>query len=319
MNLPVKVRAFAPATVANITCGFDILGLAIDAPGDEVIAQFDETKTGAHIEEITGDQGRLPRDPLSNTASGAVQAYLEHMGEERGVNLTLLKNMPMGSGLGSSAASAVAALTATNALLGDPLKPEALLPFALEGEKIACGSKHGDNVAPSLLGGIVFIRSYDPLEVIKIPFSQSLWCVVVSPRGVEVRTEKARSVLPPTVPIDVMVRQNAYIAGLIAGFINEDNELISKSMNDEVVEPARAQLMPSFYEAKEDALKAGALGCGLSGSGPSMFALCPIQHAAERVGGAIAARWDILGIKSDIFISKINTRGAYCKSLSHSL
>lgn len=303
-----KVKAFAPATVANVAAGFDVLGFALDLPGDELTAMFSE-QPGIRISRITGDDGRLPIDSRKNTAGVAVHALLNHTGEVRGIELLLDKKMPLGSGLGSSAASAVVAVVAVNALLGEPLSKRELLPFALEGERIACGSAHADNAAPSLLGGFVLIRSYTPLDVVPLPTPEKLHATVIHPH-IEIQTKDARGILKQQVSLSNAVTQWGNTAGLVAGILMSDYGLISRSLQDVIVEPIRSILIPKFYDLKHAALHAGALGCSISGSGPSLFALSDSAETAHVVARAMTMVLDNIGIGSDVFISKVNQEGA---------
>jgi homoserine kinase (EC 2.7.1.39) len=303
-----EVRAFAPATVANVAAGFDVLGFALDSPGDELVATFSE-KPGVTISRITGDDGRLPLDSHKNTAGVSVHALLKYLGETRGIDLRLEKKMPLGSGLGSSAASAVVAVVAVNELLGRPFPKRDLLPFALEGERIACGSAHADNAAPSLLGGFVLIRSYTPLDVIPLPTPEKLYATVIHPH-IEIQTKDARGILKQQVSLSNAITQWGNTAGLVAGILMSDYGLISRSLQDVIVEPIRSILIPKFYELKKAALDAGALGCSISGSGPSLFALTDSHDTAQKVANAMTLVLDNIGIGSDVFISKVNQEGA---------
>ena len=261
-----SIRVFAPATVANVACGFDIFGFAVDQPGDQITLTVRDDP-GVCITDILGDDGRLPREAARNTAGIAIQTYLQHIGRtEVGVGVVLHKQMPLGSGLGSSAASAVAGVFAINELLGRPLPTMKLLPFAMEGERLACGSAHADNVAPSLLGGFVVIRSYHPLDVIRIETPALLYCTLVHP-DIEVNTKDARFILKNEVSLKNTITQMGNVAGLIAGLMTPDYDLISRSLVDVIIEPVRAILIPEFNEAKKAALDVGALGCSISGVG----------------------------------------------------
>lgn len=303
-------RAFAPATVANVISGFDIFGLAVEAPGDEVIAHYHEGP-GVSISRITGDGGKLPRMSEANTASAAASALLESLGVRHGVALEIHKRMPLGSGLGSSAASAVAAAVAVNALLGEPLSRRELLPFALAGERVSCGgeSAHADNVAPALLGGFVLIRGYDPLDVIPLPAPNRLWVALAHPDLV-VRTRDARAALPEMIPLRKAVAQWGNAAGLVAGLFLDDDALIARSLRDVIVEPARAPLIPGYTEVRQAALDAGALGCGISGAAPSMFALTTSHATAEAAGKAMGAAFQCAELNATVYVSPINREGA---------
>lgn len=302
-----EIRVFAPATVANVACGFDIFGFALETPGDEVSVRLSD-KPGVTIVKISGDNGVLPLDSSKNTAGVAVRMLLDFLQCKQGVEIELTKKMPLGSGLGSSAASAAAALFATNALLGFPIPATELVEFAMEGERVACGSAHADNVAPALLGGFVLIRSYAPLDIIEIPFKPDLYCAVLHPH-IEIKTETARKILKKEVSLTQMVSQTGNVAGLITGLFTGDLSLIGRSLHDVVVEPVRATLIPGFYEIKSAALSSGALGCSISGSGPSLFAICGDRNHAEKSGQAMVQACEKRGIGCDLYLSKINKQG----------
>ncbi|MDH3709157.1 MAG: homoserine kinase [Cyclobacteriaceae bacterium] len=302
-----SIKVFAPATVANVTCGFDILGFAVHQPGDELLLEIRD-QPGLEIKDIQGDQGLLPRDPQKNTVSVAIAHLLDHLKLDCGFNLYLQKKMPLGSGLGSSAASAVAGVFGANLLLGKPLETLELLPFAMQGEALACGSAHADNVAPALLGGFVLIRSYQPLDVVKIPSPSELYAAVLHPQ-IDIATKDARSILKKQVPMKSAIQQWGNVAGLVTGLITENYPLIGRSMEDVVVEPVRSMLIPGFQEVKRAALDAGALGCGISGSGPSMFALSVGQEVAQSVGEAMTSALQKVDIGSDLFVSAVNQNG----------
>lgn len=313
-----SVTVFAPATIANVGCAFDVLGFALDAPGDTVTATLSATP-GVHVKEITGDQGRLPIDSAHNTAAVSAQALLNALQKrdnkrysEIGINLSINKGLPIGSGLGSSSASTVAGVVAANELLGHPYSRKELLPFAMEGERIACGAAHADNVAPCLLGGFVLIRSYSPLDIIPLPSPPSVIIAVVSPR-IELRTSDARKILKRTVPLEAAISQWGNVAALIAGIYQNDIALMGRALADSIIEPERGQLIPGYSAVKKAADTAGALGCSISGSGPSIFALCSDHDHAQRVGGIMVTTFrDAVGVESDCHISGINTTGAVC-------
>ncbi|MGI6525102.1 MAG: homoserine kinase [Bdellovibrionota bacterium] len=304
-----EVKAFAPATVANVSCAFDVLGFAVQALGDEVTLRR-KKDSGIVISSITGDGGRLSTDPLKNTASVAVQAFLNKVGAaDLGVDLQLKKGMPLGSGMGSSAASAAAALYAANAMLGYPLSTRDLVPFAMESERIACGSAHADNAAPALLGGFVLIRSYHPLDIIQIQPPKNLHSVLIHP-ALELNTSDSRHILKKQVPLNVAVKQWGNIAGLIAGLYTSDYALIGRSLEDFIFEPARSFIIPAFSEVKAAALEAGALGCSISGSGPSLFALSDCPERANDIAHGMQKAFLESGIRSQTFVSLISTAGA---------
>ncbi|MFD1140501.1 homoserine kinase [Larkinella insperata] len=302
-----SIKVFAPATVANVACGFDIFGFAVDNPGDEIIIRK-SSQPGVRIKAIVGDEGRLPKQTERNTAGIAIQTYLKHIESDQGLDVILHKKMPLGSGLGSSAASAVAGVFAINELLGRPLKQIDLLPFAMEGERLACGSAHADNVAPSLMGGFVVVRSYTPLDIITINTPAQLYATIVHPE-IEVNTKDARHILKNEVSMKNTIIQMGNVAGLIAGLMKPDYDLIGRSMVDVIIEPIRSILIPEFNEVKHAALDAGALGCSISGSGPSMFALSRDQDTAQRVGVSMQAAFQTVGIGSEVYVSGINQEG----------
>jgi homoserine kinase len=303
-----KASAFAPATVANVVCGFDIFGFAVQSPGDEVIISWSD-KPDVQIIKIEGDGGKLPLESDKNTAGVAVIHFLKQSNLDRGVEIVLKKNLPLGSGMGSSASSAVAALVAINELTGNLKSKEELLPFAMEAERVACGSAHADNIAPSLMGGFVLIRSYDPLDIVNIPYPENLNCILVHPH-IELKTKDARQLLRLTLPLRDAVKQWGNTAGLVAGLMKGDVELISRSLIDVVAEPARSMLIPGYDAVKVAAKEAGAIGCGISGSGPTMFSLCNDDAKSASIGQAMSDAFKSAGITSDIFISSLNGEGA---------
>lgn len=304
-----KVTAFAPATVANVSCGFDILGFAVEGIGDKVSVSFSDAP-GLKVSRIEGDQGRLPYDPDKNTCTVAIQAMLAHQDFQGGLEVELVKGLPLGSGMGSSAASAVAALVAANELLGNPYDKDGLLPFAMEAEAIACGAAHADNVAPALLGGFVLVRGYDPLDVISLNVPSGLYCTILHPH-LELNTADSRSVLKNNVSLKDAIIQSGNIAGLVAGLFMEDMGLISRSLNDVLAEPSRAVLIPGFDEVKTGVKGVGALGCGISGSGPAIFVLSPSEAIAREAGRVGKKVYDQMGLPVDLFVSSINSRGAF--------
>lgn len=304
-----SVKAFAPATVANVSCGFDILGFAIDAMGDTVELVLKD-EPGLVVVSIEGDGGKLPLEAEKNTCAVAIQAMLDELGSTIGMNIYLSKGLPLGSGMGSSAASAVAALAAANRLLGDPFEKKDLLPFAIEAEKVACGAGHADNVAPSLLGGFVLIRDYHPLDVIKLPVPSGLYCTLLHPHF-ELNTADSRSVLRDQIPMKYATIQSGNVAGLVAGLYESDFELISRSLRDVIAEPYRAVLLPGFYEVREALKAAGALGMGISGSGPTLFALSKGKETAKAMAEAAEKIYQGIGLGVDVYFSEINTKGAY--------
>ena len=304
-----EVRAFAPATVANVSCGFDILGFAIDTLGD-IVKVKEKKEPGLQVVSITGDHGRLPLDPTKNTCAVAIQSLLTELNQTIGLEIYLEKGLPLGSGLGSSAASAVAALMATNRLLGEPFEKKQLLPFAMAAEKIACGVGHADNVAPSLLGGFVLIRDYQPLDIIKLPVPKDLHCIVLHPHF-ELNTADSRAVIRDRITVTQATIQSGNVAGLIAGLFQEDFELIGRSLKDVIAEPYRATLIPAFYQVKEAVLASGSLGMGISGSGPTLFVLTKGKDQVQQILEAARLVYNSFGLGVDGYHSSINTEGAY--------
>ena len=302
-----SIKVFASATVSNVACGFDIMGFPIEKPGDEVIVKLKKS-TGVVITKITGDNGRLSLNPKKNTAGVSVLAFLKHIKSKQGVEIELHKKMPLGSGLGSSAASSTGSVFGLNELLGNPLSAMDLLPFAMEGERVACGSAHADNVAPCLLGGFVLIRSYDPLDVIKISVPKNLYCTVIHPH-IEVRTEDARKILRKEISLSDAIIQWGNIAGLVAGLMKSDYSLIGRSLEDVIVEPVRSILIPGFEKIKQSVKKTGALGFSISGSGPSLFALSNSKKIANDVGKVMLSEFDLLKIDSEVYVSKVSENG----------
>lgn len=303
-----SIKVFAPATVANVVCGYDILGFAVDQPGDEVIMRITD-QPGVRISRITGDDGRLSLDPARNTVGVSVQHYLQAINQPNmGVEIELHKNMPIGSGLGSSSASTVAGLFAINQLMGNALTQKELLPFAMKGEEMACGTGHADNVAPALYGGFVLIRSYEPLDVIKLPFPGDLHCAIVFP-DVDVPTRDARQLIRSKVLLKDAVTQWGNIAGLVSGLFMQDTNLIGRSMQDIIIEPARAMLIPDFYKMREIAMAKGAISFGISGSGPSVFSFTHNKREADLIAKTLQEHLSAIHIKSRSYTSGINSAG----------
>ncbi len=303
------ITAFAPATLSNLNCGFDVLGMAIDSPGDEVCVSFNDSKQ-VNVVKITGDRGKLPTDPTQNTAAVAVSSLLQALNSQQGIDIVVHKKMPLGSGLGSSAASAVAATVAANHLLGSPFSKHQLLPFVLKGEEAAAGSIHGDNVFPSLLGGVVLIRSCDPIDVVELPLPDGLYCVLIHP-DVEILTKEARAILPKQVPLKDAVMQTGNIAAFVAALYNNDLALLGRSMTDLFAEPYRSPLIPHFQAVKNAAYYGGAISFGISGSGPSMFALSDSGTRARQISEIMLRALHSKNVEATAYVSKINKKGAY--------
>jgi homoserine kinase len=303
-----RATAFAPATVSNVACGFDVLGFALHEPGDEVSARWIDA--GVRIDEIVGDHGRLPRDGHRNTAGIAAAAVLRHLGERRGVALTIRKGLPLSSGLGGSGASAVAAVVAVDALAGANLPSDALLSCAFQAERDGAGAAHGDNIAPALMGGFVLVRRPDPPDIIRLPVPDGLTAVVVHP-DVEIETATARALLGATVPLADAIRQWANLGAFVDALHRHDFAQMARSLEDTVAEPRRSSLLPGFDRVKQAAAEAGALGCSFSGSGPSLFALCESGAIADRVAAAMtrAVRTHVAP-GSQTYVSPVARQGA---------
>ncbi|MGE0449645.1 MAG: homoserine kinase [Vicinamibacterales bacterium] len=303
-----SVTAFAPATVSNVACGFDVLGFALDEPGDEVTATL--APSGVRIDRIDGDGGRLPLDAARNTAGIAALALLTKLGDPRGVTLTIRKGLPLSSGLGGSAASAAAAVVAVDALLRAGSSRETLIACALDGERLGAGSAHADNIAPAICGGFVLVRRANPPDIVTLPVPAGLTAVVVHP-DLEIETAKARALLGDTVPLQDAVRQWANLGAFVHALHTGDFALLSRSLEDTIAEPRRAPLVPGLALIKRAAVEAGALGSSLSGSGPSLFALCRGEETAARVAEAMAgAVRTLIGGEPQTFVSRISGQGA---------
>ncbi|HBK72139.1 MAG TPA: homoserine kinase [Flavobacteriaceae bacterium] len=300
-----SIKIFSPATVANVSCGFDALGFAINTVGDEMILTK-TTEKGVKISKIEGAE--LTFDSSKNAASVVSLAMLDKANADFGIDMQLFKKVKPGSGLGSSASSAAGAAFATNELLGKPFSLLELTDFARIGEKIACGSPIADNVAAAIYGGFILVKSYDPLEIVKLPVPNELWVAIIHPQ-IEVKTEDARNVLKPTVSIADAVKQSANFAGLVSGLYTDDYQLISRSLIDVIAEPYRKKLIPLFDEVKQAGIQNGALGIGISGSGPTIFGLCKGEDATNKVAKAMEKVYQNSTIDFNIYISKVNTEG----------
>ncbi len=304
--MPDSVLVHSPATLSNLGCGFDVLGLALTAPYDAVRVTR-STVPGVRIQHL--DPYNLPTDPLHNVAGVALLALLQAVPEPVGFEVEITKGIRPGSGVGSSAASAVGAVVGANALLGNRFTKLQLAEFAMAGEAVASGARHADNIAPAVFGGFTVVRALAPvLDIVALP-APRLWVAVVHPQ-IEIKTIEARRVLPATVPLGLAVRQWANVAGLVTGFLTADYALIGRSLDDYIIEPARAALIPGLAEARRRALAAGALGGGISGSGPSIFMLTKDQATAQTVGKALGSVFAELGIAFHIYTGPVATEGA---------
>ncbi len=299
-----SVKVKCPGTLSNLCCGFDILGLALEEPCD-IIELRKTTTTGIRIQHL--DAYNLPLDPKQNIAGVALQAMLDHLQSSQGFEIIIEKNIKPGSGIGSSAASAAGVVVAANILLGSPFSKKELVAFAMEGEVLASGSKHADNLAPCIYGGLVLIRDTPTLDIIELQ-TPPIFISVVHPQ-IEIKTSYSRSILPKEIALKSAVTQWANVAGLVSGFLQSDYELISRSLTDVIVEPVRSQLIPGFDLVKQRSMAAGALGGGISGSGPSLFMLSRDRTTAENVAVQMKSVFDELAIESKAYVSGISKYG----------
>lgn len=305
------IKVFAPATIANIAVGYDIIGLALDSPGDEIIARISENCKGVCVTNIYNDGGKLPKDPLKNTASVAGQAVLDAMGEsEMGIELEIHKKMPIGSGLGSSAASAVSGAYAVNDIVGKPFTKKELLPFAVLGEQAADKAFHADNVAPCLFGGIILVKNDESLLHRRLPTPRGLFITLIHP-NVEILTKNAREVIKKTIPLQQHIDQSFNLAGFISSLYTSDYDLMRKCLHDHIIEPQRAFMIPKFSEVKEAALNQNAIGCSISGAGPSIFALSENSLDAENIAFAMKEVFSNSKITANTIISRVNPDGVF--------
>lgn len=309
------IEAFAPATVSNLGPGFDCLGLALRGPGDRVRVRRADAP-GARVVAIEGDGGKLPRDADKNTAAVAVAALLRRLAPEAGVEIEVYKGLPLGSGLGSSGASACAALVAADAALGLGLAPAQLVDFAREGERAACGAPHPDNVAPALLGGVVLIPRLDPLRLISLPVPADLWLALYTP-GCSVSTAEARAALPTQVPLAATVQQAGNLGLLVHALHSGDLALLGEAIVDELVEPCRARLIPGYLDAKAACCEAGALACSISGSGPTTFALAASRTRAEALLEILEECFTLAGVPGRGLVDQIGPGARVVSSLLH--
>lgn len=304
MNNNSQVIVHSPATVANMVCGFDILGFAVHEPYDVMKICFSEAKGVTIINE---DEFNLPSQAEENVAGAALLAMLDALDDRKGFELRINKAIKPGSGVGSSAASAAGAVVAANRLLNDRFSKQELVQFAMHGEKLASGVKHADNIAPCIYGGVTLIRSIYPLDIISLD-APELFVTIVHPQ-IEVRTADARSILKQQVLLKDAIRQWGNIAGLVTGLLQHDYDLISRSLEDVLVEPVRSILIPGFADIKNRSKEAGALGGGISGSGPSIFMLSKEESTAKNVEAEMKAVYNRLSLPHHTYITTINTNG----------
>lgn len=300
-----EIKLFSPATVANVSCGFDVLGFCLDSIGDEMVIRK-TTEKGIRITKIEGYD--LPFEVEKNVAGVSALAMYEAANPNCGFEIEIYKHIKPGSGVGSSSASAVGSVYGMNVLLGNPYSKTELTAFAMKGEAVASQSEHADNIAPALFGGFTLVKSLDPLEVLQIPTPSDLFAVVIHPQ-IEIKTADARKILPKTIALKEAITQWSNVGSLVHGLHTNDYDLISRSLKDVVVEPFRSQLIPGFESIKKTALAHGALGTGISGSGPSVFSLCKSEASALDVEKAIRETYKKESIPFEIYVSKINLNG----------
>ncbi len=300
-----EISIFCPATIANLSCGFDVMGLCLDNVGDEMTIRKSEQK-GIRIIKITGAD--LPLETERNVAGVAALALLEAVETSFGFEIEIHKKIKAGSGIGSSSASAAGAVFGINVLLGTPFTRKELVQFAMQGEVLASGSAHADNVAPALLGGFTLVRAYNPLDIIRIDSPSQLYATVIHPQ-IELKTSEMRAVLKPMVSLKSAITQWGNVGGLVAGLYTSDYELIGRALHDEIVEPLRGKFIPHFESVRKTALKVGALGSGISGSGPSIFALSQGLETAQKVADAMRTVYEVTEILFEIHVSAINPEG----------
>lgn len=299
-----EITVLAPATIANIVCGFDILGLALNDPLDKFLIRKTTTK-GVTI--INKDNYNLPTDPVKNVSGAALLALLEKVEEEIGFEIESTKSIMPGSGIGSSAASAAGVVVGANHLLNNRFSKEDLIRFAMCGELVASGAKHADNIAPCIYGGVTLIRCNKPLDIIPLN-SPPLYVTVIHPQ-IEVKTSDARQILKKNIFLKDAIIQWGNVAGLVAGFMKGDYDLIGRSLEDVIIEPIRKILIPGFDEIKKCSLEAGALGGGISGSGPSVFMLSKEETTARDVETAMRNIYNKIGIDFHIYVTTVNYKG----------
>ena len=301
----MEIKLFCPATIANLSCGFDVMGLCLDGVGDEMIIRKSSVK-GIRITKIEGAD--LPLETEKNVAGVAGLALLNELQLDYGFEIEIYKKIKAGSGIGSGSASAAGAVFGINELAGKPFSRKDLVQFAMQGEVLASGSAHADNVAPALCGGFTIVRSSNPLDIIRIESPSELYATVIHPQ-IELKTSEMRAVLQPMVSLKSAITQWGNVAGLVAGLYTSDYNLIGRSLHDDIVEPLRGKFIPHFDQVKQAALDHGALGSGISGSGPSIFALSKGIDNARKVAEAMRDIFDGTEIPYEIHVSKINSEG----------
>jgi|TARA_B110000238_G_scaffold200813_1_gene252506 homoserine kinase len=300
-----EIKIFSPATVANVSCGFDILGFCLESVGDQMIIRKTLEK-GVKITKIVGAD--LPFETNKNVAGVAALTILEASNANFGVEIEIYKKIKPGSGIGSSSASASGVVFAINELLEKPFTKEQLTIFGMKGEAVASGVEHADNVAPGIFGGFTLVKSVNPLKIIELPAPTELYATIIHPK-IEIKTSEARAILPKQVDLSDAIKQWANVGSFVSGLYTSDYDLIADSLNDYIIEPYRSKLIPHYDDVKKAMMNAGALGCGISGSGPSIFSLSKGLDTANKVAEEINKIYSKTGIEFDIYVSKINTEG----------
>ena len=306
-----KVRVFAPASIANLGCGFDIMGIALDEVGD-ILEMTASEGDGISITNLTDVP--LPEDIEDNVITPVIRKFLEMTGQKAQIDVKVCQKIYPGSGIGSSAASSAAAAYGMNELFDCPLSDEEMVVCAMEGENLASGGYHADNAAPALLGGIILIRGYEPLDIIQLPIPGNFYCAVVHPK-IMVSTKAARSILPKAVPMHDAISQWGNVGGLVAGLYSGNIGLVGRAMHDAVAEPYRKQFIPGFDELREKILASGSMAMNISGSGPSVFSLSDKREIAHRAGEIMKEHFDSRGISNEVYVVKVTNKGA--KLLAH--
>ena len=299
------VRLFSPSTISNLSCGFDVLGLCLETIGDYMEITKSKKK-GIYITSIIGE--KVPYEVKKNVAGVASEALIDSLNPDFGFEIKIDKKIKPGSGIGSSAASSVGAVVGINYLLGNPFKPEELIPYALEGEKLACGSEHADNVAPAILGGITLVRSTKPIDIIKLPIPKNLKAVIIHPK-IEIKTADARKVLDKSIPLEKASQYWANLGAFVSSLYENNYELMKKSIVDNIIEPKRSQLIPMFDSLKQIANDNDSIGCGISGSGPSVFSLANGLKTAKIINNSFKKIYEETGIPFKTYVSDINKSG----------
>ncbi len=307
-----EIKIFSPATVSNVACGFDILGFSLESLGDEMIVKKTKKK-GIKISKIEGF--KLRKDIQKNVAGVSASAMLEKIKPNFGFEIEIFKKIKPGSGIGSSGASSAGSVYAINKLLGNPFNEIELLNFAMKGEYLASNAEHADNIAPAILGGFTLVKNISPLNIISLPYPKDLYCVIIHPQ-IEIKTSESRKILPKNVSLKNATIQLTNLGGLIHGLHTNNYDIIRSSLKDELIEMHRSKLIPLFDEVKENSMNSGALGCSISGSGPSIFSLCKGKKIAEKIEKSIINIYSSSNIEFSTHVSKINKKGIYTISKS---